>query len=171
MQQCKARDNSAVTYVRGSPNQTIEDYRAWEANLTEFVLTRLWNPNISSFATMPVVRSDLVPPQQHDTDVTCPPRWPVNQPVGVRELLAFTPWYFNLPVPAEREASMFPQLSDYNGFAADWGLRTAEHRSPCYNYSGLFFFVSRGQKRRRGPCVRYIVGVQEMFIWLSYSAI
>ena len=30
---------------------------------------------------------------------------------------------------------MFDQLFDSEGFAARWGLRTAEKRHPCYNYT------------------------------------
>ena len=34
-----------------------------------------------------------------------------------------------------RYLRMWAQLVDPDGFAGPWGLRTAERRSPCYNYS------------------------------------
>ena len=76
--------------------------------------------------------------------------WRQNQSVSVRELLAFCPWYFALPgeggsatsagqlispAVAEKYAGMWRQLFDPEGFGAEWGLRTAERRHPCYNYS------------------------------------
>ena len=87
-----------------------------------------------------------------DTPVGCPgdgnKLWPWNQTVSVRELLAFMPWYFSLPdgsgeqqgqlIPSSSAAKyggMWRQLFDPQGFAAPWGLRTAERRAPCYNYS------------------------------------
>lgn len=71
--------------------------------------------------------------------------WTQNQTVGVRELLAFMPWYFSLPtvsggqlIPQKALSKyevMWQELFDLQGFAAKWGLRSAELRSPCYNYS------------------------------------
>ena len=80
-------------------------------------------------------------------------RWPQNQTVTVRELLAYMPFYFSLStaaLPANAEdgqligkgekfakfgAPMWPRLFDPNFFQAKWGLLTAERQSPCYNYS------------------------------------
>eukprot|EP01051_Picozoa_sp_SAG22_P014392 SAG22_NODE_1741_length_3684_cov_1.522734_1_plen_540_part_00 len=67
--------------------------------------------------------------------------WRHNETVSVRELLAFTPWYFALPeakagqlikpTVAAQYAGIWRQLFDTGGFGAKWGLRTAERRSPC----------------------------------------
>ena len=112
----------------------------------------LWNPAITSFATVP----RRVPPQL----VGHAKPWPdidfvqnvdacnltavraLNVTVGVRELFGFTPWYYSACesplIPAEDVAEylpMFSQLLDKNGFAAAYGLTTAERRHACYNYS------------------------------------
>lgn len=55
---------------------------------------------------------------------------------NVRELLGYTPWYFELP--DARFGVAWKQLSDTNGFAAPFGLTTAERRHPDFalNYAG-----------------------------------
>jgi len=67
-----------------------------------------------------------------------------NEPVNARELLSFMPWYFSdgsdsaQLIPADRYktyAGMFRELTDPQGYAAKWGLTTAEQRSACFNYS------------------------------------
>ena len=47
---------------------------------------------------------------------------------NVRELLGYTPWMFDLPDP--QYAVAWKQLTDPKGFAAPWGLTTAEQRHP-----------------------------------------
>jgi hypothetical protein len=49
---------------------------------------------------------------------------------AVRELHGLTPWYFDLPDPGHEVA--WKQITDPDGFAAPYGLRTAERRSPGY---------------------------------------
>jgi len=56
----------------------------------------------------------------------------------VREIQGLSsPWYFGVPPSdvANNYAGAWAQLFDLYGFAAKWGPRTAERRSPCYNYS------------------------------------
>lgn len=93
--------------------------------------------------------SSSAPPASRDARAGCPGNgthaWAVNETVSVRELLGFMPWYYSLPnspeaqlIPAADAARYLPmwrQLFDADGFAAPWGLRTAERRSPCYNFS------------------------------------
>jgi hypothetical protein len=52
---------------------------------------------------------------------------------NVRELLGYTPWMFNLPDP--QYAVAWKQLTDSNGFAAPWGLTTAEQRHEEFELS------------------------------------
>jgi hypothetical protein len=47
---------------------------------------------------------------------------------NVRELLGFVPWCFNLP--DSQYSIAWRQLNDPQGFAAPWGLTTAEQRHP-----------------------------------------
>lgn len=65
-----------------------------------------------------------------------------NRTAPVRELLAFAPWYFDSLIPtttsthdATNYLPMWRELWDPQGFSAKWGLRTAEFRHACYNYS------------------------------------
>ena len=51
---------------------------------------------------------------------------------GVRELLGYVPWYFDLP-RADRSIA-WQQLNDPQGFAAKYGPTTAERRSPGYRF-------------------------------------
>jgi hypothetical protein len=74
-----------------------------------------------------------------------------NKTVDVRELLAFMPWYYGSsststatadgeellipPSAASKYMGMWTQLFDDKGFQGPWGLRSAEFRHVCYNYS------------------------------------
>jgi len=81
---------------------------------------------------------------------SCPPAWPLNQTVQVRELLAFIPWYFGI-IPKENsslsagggdsiayEKQWDAVLDHTNGYGGQYGLRTATLDSRCYNYSGTW---------------------------------
>lgn len=52
---------------------------------------------------------------------------------NVRELLGYVPWMFDLPDP--QYAVAWKQLTDPQGFAAPWGLTTAEQRHKEYELS------------------------------------
>jgi hypothetical protein len=52
---------------------------------------------------------------------------------NVRELLGYVPWMFDLPDP--QYAVAWKQLTDPKGFAAPWGLTTAEQRHKEYELS------------------------------------
>ena len=56
--------------------------------------------------------------------------------MDVRELLAYAPFAFEGLVDESRDYEpMFAELFDERGFAAPFGLTTAERRHPCFNYS------------------------------------
>ncbi|CAE8643973.1 unnamed protein product [Polarella glacialis] len=133
-------------------NSSVEDeLRSLQEETRRFMLEQMWNPRIQSFAVIPLPGPSSQTPFRQFTPhhPHCPGNgsasWPQNETVGARELLAFMPWYFSLPtasggqlIPPSEVAkfeTMWPQLFDEQGFAARWGLRTAELRSPCYNFS------------------------------------
>lgn len=63
---------------------------------------------------------------------------PENQTANVRELLAFVPFYVESLLEDEDPSTfrpMFESLFEEAGFAAPYGLTSAERRSPCFNYS------------------------------------
>lgn len=53
-----------------------------------------------------------------------------------REAIGFIPWYFNLPDDKPAYAKQWDQLTDTTGFAAPWGLTTAERRHPLFRTHG-----------------------------------
>jgi hypothetical protein len=54
-----------------------------------------------------------------------------------REAIGYIPWMFNLPDPHPNHASAFAQLTDPQGFAAPFGLTTAERRHPEFRNRGV----------------------------------
>jgi hypothetical protein len=51
---------------------------------------------------------------------------------GVRELIGYTPWYFDLPQPGRGYEEAWRQLMDPRGFYAPFGPTTAEQRHPGF---------------------------------------
>ena len=51
---------------------------------------------------------------------------------NAREQIGFIPWYFHLPGPEKSAA--FAHLMDEEGFAAPWGITTAERRHPRFMF-------------------------------------
>ena len=71
---------------------------------------------------------------QHGTMATCPPQWDEGELVTVRELAGLSwPWYHR--AAKAEHAIAWRQIIDASGFAAPWGLTTAERRHPCFNFS------------------------------------
>jgi len=82
-----------------------DQFRAKAAGLKQLVQEKLWNSDAQFFEVL-------------EQDGTL---------ASVRELLGYTPWYFNLP---DDKAVAWKQLMDSNGFYAPFGPTTAEQRSP-----------------------------------------
>jgi hypothetical protein len=160
----QAADTSGSTYRRNSqPSAWIpvaKNYTERFHDQQSFLLESLWNDNITMFATLSLPSpsqtlhgddpgpgpgpnmasaTDDAYPTAPPPGARCPPSWPRNETVTVRELLGYTPWYFgvlpNASAPTRFEDS-WRVLTAEGGFNATWGLLTAERRAPCYNYSG-----------------------------------
>jgi hypothetical protein len=56
---------------------------------------------------------------------------------GAREAIGYIPWMFNLPDAAPSHAAAFAQLIDPQGFAAPFGMTTAERRHPQFRNRGV----------------------------------
>ena len=131
-------------------NDALVDEFAAYVNFSRASLERLWNENISSFAVLPCDapprRSREPTPTRLELRNAAPivaadpcdlgaVRVP-GEPVDVRELLAYAPFAFEGLVDETRDYEpMFAELFDERGFAAPFGLTTAERRHPCFNYS------------------------------------
>ncbi|MGB6429113.1 MAG: hypothetical protein WBF06_00895 [Candidatus Acidiferrales bacterium] len=87
-------------------------YATKAALLRALVDQRLWNPKDDFYETLP--------------------RDPGASLVGVRELIGYVPWYFDLPSP-DRDIA-WKQLNDPQGFAGAYGPTTAERRSPRFRF-------------------------------------
>lgn len=114
-------------------------FARWADFSRRVVLEQHWNDATAIFAVIPDRQPAPTVPRTHCdlARVRIP-----DKVTSVRELLGFTPWYFSTGdaplIPAQRAgefAKMWAHLFDPDGFAAPWGLRTAERRHPCYNYS------------------------------------
>jgi hypothetical protein len=80
----------------------------------------LWDPNANFFKV-------LVPSVPSDSYTFS----------TAREAIGFIPWMFNLPDPHPDHAAAFAQLTDPQGFAAPFGLTTAERRHPEFRNRGV----------------------------------
>ncbi|SDM10512.1 hypothetical protein SAMN05421823_110176 [Catalinimonas alkaloidigena] len=92
-----------------------EDYERRADTLKQLVQERLWDPKAHFF------KARL---EQGDTLA------------DVREEIGFIPWYFGLPDDTPEYARAWEQMLDTNGFAAPWGLTTAERRHPAFRTHG-----------------------------------
>jgi len=84
-----------------------DEYEAKAERIKKLVQTKLWDEKAEFFKTLPCDSNELV---------------------DVREILSYTPWYFNMPDAGYESA--WKQLMDPNGFYAPFGPTTAEQRHP-----------------------------------------
>jgi len=89
-----------------------KEYTAKADRIRQLIETRLWNPGDNFYETVP---------RKGSAD------WS-----GVRELVGFVPWYFDIPSAVHADA--WKQLFDPKGFAGPYGPTTAERRSPRFNF-------------------------------------
>ena len=100
----------------------IADTFQQKANkLQSLIETLLWDKEF--YKVIPCERDGYI-------DIKTRPQIPKAH--DVRELIGFIPWYFNMP--KQGRAKAFVQLLDTSGFAADYGMTTAEQRHPRFMY-------------------------------------
>lgn len=117
------------------------NFTAEAAKTKKLILDEHWSESLQSFAVISpggggVPSDDPTPERMCNLSDVRPP----NATVKVRELLAFMPFYYGRELIDDVALTktgppMWRQLFDKDGFAAPFGLRTAERRAPCYNYS------------------------------------
>ena len=73
----------------------------------------------------------VIPCEQHES-FPADTRPIVPDEHNAREQIGFIPWYFRLPGPEKSAA--FAHLTDEEGFAAPWGITTAERRHPRFMF-------------------------------------
>jgi hypothetical protein len=108
-------DADAISYIAEMARQVqiSEQYRAKAEHLRDLIDGHLWNPHDKFYETVPRNASS---------------GWS-----GVRELIGFIPWYFNLPSTKYDVAWKF--LFDPQEFAGRYGPTTAERSSPRFGYA------------------------------------
>lgn len=134
----------------GTGNQTLaEEFRKWRELSRSVVVDLHWNEAIQSFATIPLnphsaddylirFHRQTAAPANIAEACNMPAVRVENQTANVRELLGFMPFYYESLIPNELLPTFLPmwkELFDPDGFQAEFGLRTAERRHGCYNYS------------------------------------
>jgi len=92
--------------------QTAQQYRMEANRLRTLIENRLWNPKDEFYETVP----------RHDAS-----GWS-----GVRELIGYIPWYFDIPSPQHDAAWSY--LFSREGFSGKYGPTTAERSSPRFRY-------------------------------------
>lgn len=92
--------------------QTAAQYRDKAKQLRALIESRLWNPHNQFYETV----------ARHATS-----GWS-----GVRELIGYIPWYFDIPASQNDVAWKF--LFSPEGFAGKYGPTTAERSSPRFQY-------------------------------------
>jgi len=102
---------SRIAAMAGEP-QIAAQYRERAVRLRALIESRLWNPQDEFYETVP--------------------RHAVSGWSGVRELIGYIPWYFDIP-PPER-AVAWKYLFSPEGFAGKYGPTTAERSSPRFWY-------------------------------------
>jgi hypothetical protein len=104
-----AKAIAAVAALDGKA-ATAREYSEKAARLKQLVEERLWDPRARFFETL--LESGT---------------W-----ADVRELIGFTPWYFDLPDDTIEYGDAWKQLMDPEGFYAPYGPTTAERRHPGF---------------------------------------
>jgi hypothetical protein len=89
-----------------------KEYETKAEQLRHLIEIDLWNPNDNFYETVP---------RKGRTG------W-----AGVRELVGYIPWYFN--IPSADHVAAWKELLDSKGFAGAFGPTTAERRSPYFNF-------------------------------------
>lgn len=89
-------------------------YQAKARQIKELVENRLWNDSLNFFTILP---RDYT---EHD------------KPIAIRELIGYTPWYFNLPDDDLKYSKAWEKVLDTTAFAAPYGLTTVEQAHPYF---------------------------------------
>lgn len=105
--------------ARSGQEEASRRYEEKAQRLRKRVERLLWDGDF--FRTIPCTEAES------RGDFSCRP---VKDARYVRELTGYIPWYFGLPTPGHEAAIL--QLQDSQGFAAPWGLTTAEQRHPRF---------------------------------------
>ncbi|MFS4418010.1 MGH1-like glycoside hydrolase domain-containing protein [Maribacter sp. 2307ULW6-5] len=94
-----------------------DEYGEKSAQLKYLVEDRLWNDSLNFFSQLPRDYSEE------------------SAPIAIRELIGYTPWYFDLPNDKAKYAKAWENILDTTAFAAPYGLTTVEQSHPYFKIS------------------------------------
>ena len=112
-----------LAHLANQPKLAAE-FTTKAAALKHLTQEHLWDTNASFFKVLVAVTNPSVPSVLY-------------VPSTAREAIGYTPWMFNLPNPNPTQTAAFAQLTDPLGFAAPFGLTTAERRHPEFRTHGI----------------------------------
>jgi len=118
-----AKAIASILHLKG--NYILENKYIQKADsLKTLILDKLWDNNVSFFKTLPY---NWAQKTTYHTEL-----------VNVREILGYTPWYFNLPPVNKGYEKAWELIKSDRGFYAPYGLTTAEQSHPEFqiSYSG-----------------------------------
>lgn len=122
-------DAAAIAALAESAGNSIiaAEFIAKAKTLRERIEKYLWNPHDQFYEVLsPASRSGIRKEKKFVDPGT------FLQFSGVRELIGYIPWDYN--IPAADHAIAWKQLFDPQGFAGKYGPTTAERRSPRFRY-------------------------------------
>ena len=97
-----------------------QKFEAIAIAIKEEVQNRLWNKKLNFFTVLPKTFTQT------------------SKPINVRELIGYTPWYFNLPDDKVKYSNAWNKVMDTTGFYAPYGLTVCERSHSFFeiNYNG-----------------------------------
>jgi hypothetical protein len=104
------------------------EYTAKADALKRLIEVKLWNPKDQFYEAVSPSADSGIRKQKKFLDPGTQLQFS-----GVRELIGYIPWQFNLPQPGRAVA--WTQLFDPQGFAGKFGPATAERRSPRFRFT------------------------------------
>ena len=115
-----ARAIANIAALANKPKVAAE-FTAQADNLKRLTQQNLWDTNANFFKVLVAVTNPSVTYVLSDA----------------REAIGYIPWMFNLPDAVPSHAAAFTQLNDSRGFAAPFGVTTAERRHPQFRNRGV----------------------------------
>lgn len=132
----------ADTAQDAGDSATAAEYEAKAEKLRSLIETKLWNPADQFYEVVSPAADSGIRKEKKFIDPGT-----VLKFSGVRELIGYIPWEYDIPAP--EHAAAWKQLFDPEGFAGKYGPTTAERRSP------RFRFPSSDQCTWNGPSWPY----------------
>ncbi len=122
-------NNVAIAHIAelAGDKALAEKYLRKAEKLKQLIQDSLWDAQSRFFK---VRRNSQAPIDQYKNQSAekCDP----GKLVSVRELFGYVPWYFNLPDKGKGYEADWKQLTDPNGFRAEYGPSVAERRHPGF---------------------------------------